>query len=111
MLAQSRGQDFLFPCCPPTVLKCPCTGPCPCGGCDYFQSILCTVPFNESHLLVLTLNKPLSGFLPRRLRSALFSDGHGKIKADLARGLAATKGSVQVFSLEVRKPPSQLLDS
>lgn len=40
-----------------------------------------------------------------------FSDGHSKIKADLARGLAATKGSVQVFSLEVRKIPSQLLDS
>lgn len=46
-LAQSSGQGFLFPGFPPTALKCPCTGPCPRTGCDYFRSTLCTVPFRE----------------------------------------------------------------
>lgn len=104
MLAQSSGQGFLFPGFPSTALKCPCTGPCPRTGCDYFRTTLCRVPFTESHLLVLTLTEPLSTFLPTRLRAALFSERHGSIKADLARGLAATKGRVQAFSLKARKP-------
>lgn len=96
-LSQSSGQGFLFPGFPPTALKCPCTGLVLELGVITFGARFAPCLL-ESHLLVLTLTEPL------RLRAALFSEGHGSIKADLARGLAATKGRVQAFSLEARKP-------
>lgn len=58
--------------------------------------------------LALTLAKRLGVFPPNGLRSAVFSKGHGLVKADLAQSLAVAKSSPRVFIPEVGKPSSHL---